>query len=238
MTAVRVVIPSRRRIGNVKALQLFPKATLCVCEDEAADYAAAYPENDLLVHPVGLGGIGPLRQWILDNVPDLGVLQVNDDVHKLTAIGSGFRRGHSADDAEILVASTAQCALDIGASVFGFSQTSGDVRKFQPDAPFGVSGWAGGVVGFLGRKHRYDQKLLLRADIDFFLQCLRRDRIVWIETRYSFEEVRFKGAGGNAKNRSQERHQHEMNYLKKKWGPWVEIRPVKTTTRIIVKVQR
>ena len=50
----------------------------------------------------------------------------------------------------------------------------------------------------IGREIRYDTSLRLRADIDFCLQSLRRDRIVWIESRFSYVNSRFVGQGGNA----------------------------------------
>ena len=72
--------------------------------------------------------------------------------------------------------------------------------------PFSLNTWVGGVVGIVGRELRYDTSIRLRADIDFCLQSLLRDRIVVVGGRFSFIHTRFAGGGGNAANRSSERH--------------------------------
>ena len=73
-----------------------------------------------------------------------------------------------------------------------------------------VHTWTGGVIGIDGRKLRFNQSLLLRADIDFCLQSLVHDRIVLVDGRFSFIHTRFAGGGGNAANRSSARHEQEI----------------------------
>ena len=80
--------------------------------------------------------------------------------------------------------------------------------------------------------------LLLRADIDFCLQSLLRDRIVLVDGRYSFIHTWFAGGGGNAANRSSDRHEREIAHLKRKWGPYLDHVRAKGTTRVVVKVKR
>ena len=104
--------------------------------------------------------------------------------------------------------------------------------------PFGLDTWVGGLVGIIGRDLRYDTSLLLRADIDFCLQSLLHDRIVLVDGRYSFIHTRFAGGGGNAANRSSERHMREIEYLRRKWGACLSVVQAKGTTRIVVKVRR
>lgn len=238
MHEVRVIIPTRRRVGSVTALSVFPDAELCVGEDEADAYHAEYPKQPLLVHPADVTGIGPLRQWILDTVPDEKVFQVDDDVQRMSGQTLGWQQRYGPAEARSLVEDAAEIAKCIGTSVFGFSQ-SWDVRKFTPTRPFSVKGWVGGAIGFVGRKHRFDTNLRLRADIDFCLTCLRYDRIVWIDSRFSFVHSRFSGDGGNAVSRSKERHDQEIAYMRSKWGQWMSVRKVKTTTMLDIRnVQR
>ena len=77
-----------------------------------------------------------------------------------------------------------------------------------------------------------------RANIDFSLQSLLRDRIVLVDGRYSFIHTRFAGEGGNAANRSSQRHEREIAYLRCKWGPYLDVVQAKGTTRLVLKVQR
>lgn len=235
---MKIVIPSRGRSKEIQdgALRLFPNATVCVGESEAKDYEYFCPK--LLVHPDNVEGIGPLRQWIIDNVEDEIVVQVDDDVHTVYSIcGLTKRTYHDPQVAARIVATTAICAKDAGCKVFGFNQ-AWDVRKFRPYKPFQLNTWVGGVVGVIGKERRYDISLKLRADIDFCLQSLLKDRIVWSEQRYSFVHKRWSGRGGNAEMRSEERHKQEMEYLQKKWGKYVSFQEKKTAVRMVMHVER
>ncbi|MCY3024599.1 MAG: hypothetical protein NTW87_36960, partial [Planctomycetota bacterium] len=231
-------IPSKGRAQTLqeKALRLFPDALVCVGDDETDTYRKV--SANLLVHPASVVGIGPLRQWVLDNVSDPCVVMVDDDVtHVYSQVGFHKRRIEDADTARAIVERLAILAQDAGARVFGFQQAARPLT-YANFRPFSLNTWVGGVVGIIGRELRYDTSLLLRADIDFCLQSLMRDRFVLVDGRYSFIHTRFAGSGGNAKQRSAERHAREIAYLKRKWGPYLEEVQAKGTTRLVVKVQR
>jgi len=235
---VKIVIPSKGRAGTIghKALRLFPDATVCVGSDEAEVYAAV--TRNLLVHPPEVTGIGPLRQWVLDHVEDRTVVMVDDDVkYAISQVGFKARRFDDADTARAIVERLAVLAEEAGARVFGFYQGGGPLQ-YSNALPFSFNHWVGGVIGIVGRELRYDTSLILRADIDFCLQSLLRDRIVLTDCRYCFIHTRFAGAGGNAANRSSERHAREIAYLRRKWGPYLDVVQAKGTTRLVVKVRR
>nr|BDD44599.1 hypothetical protein 6 [Flavobacteriaceae bacterium] len=235
---MKIVIPSKGRASVVtkKALKLFPDATVCVGEDEVDAYGPV--SSDLLVHPSNVLGIGPLRQWVLDNVADPCVVMVDDDVtHAYSQVGFHKRRIEDPDTARAIVERTAILAQDAGARVFGFQQAARPL-SYANFKPFALNSWVGGIVGIIGRELRYDTSLLLRADIDFCLQSLMLDRFVLVDGRYSFIHTRFGGAGGNAANRSAQRHQDEIRYLRRKWGQYLDEVKAKGTTRLVVRVQR
>ena len=235
---MKLVIPSKGRAATLqeKALRLFPDALVCVGDDEVEAYGKI--TDRLLVHPVTVVGIGPLRQWVLDHVEDPCVVMVDDDVtHVYSQVGFHKRRIEDADTARALVERLAILAQDAGARVFGFQQAARPLT-YANFRPFSLNTWVGGLVGIVGRELRYDPALLLRADIDFCLQSLMRDRFVLVDGRYSFIHTRFAGKGGNAGNRSAERHAREIAHLKRKWGPCLEEVQAKGTTRLVVKVRR
>ncbi len=235
---MKIVIPTKNRadiIGD-KALRLFPDATLCVGAAEVDAYAPL--SDNLLVHPDDVVGIGPLRQWVLDHVDDPCVVMVDDDVtHVYSQVGFHKLRIQDADTARCMVERMAILAADCGARVFGFNQAARPLA-YANFRPFSLNTWVGGVVGIIGRELRYDTTLWLRADIDFCLQSLLRDRIVLVDGRYSFIHTRFGGSGGNAAQRSSERHEREIAYLRRKWGPYLDVVQAKGTTRLVLRVQR
>jgi hypothetical protein len=215
---MKIVIPSKGRATVIrdKALRLFPNATICVGDDEVEAYARI--SQNLLVHPANVLGIGPLRQWVLDHVDDPCAVMVDDDVtHVYSQVGFHKRRIEDADTARAIVERLAILATDAGVRVFGFQQAARPLT-YANFRPFSLNTWVGGVVGIIGRDLRYDTSLLLRADIDFCLQSLMHDRFVLVDGRYSFIHTRFGGSGGNARQRSAERHEQEIRYLKRKIG--------------------
>ena len=235
---MKIIIPSKGRSDIIrdKALRLFPDATLCIGDDEVDAYAKV--SDRLLVHPAGIIGIGPLRQWVLDHVDDPCVVMVDDDVtHVYSQVGFHKKRIENADTARAIVERLAILATDSGVRVFGFQQAARPFT-YANFRPFSLNTWVGGLVGIIGRELRYDTSLWLRADIDFCLQSLLHDRIVLVDGRFSFIHTRFAGGGGNAANRSSARHEREIAYLRRKWGQCLDVVQAKGTTRLVVRVSR
>jgi TET-Associated Glycosyltransferase len=238
MSDLAIVIPSKGRPDTLRegSLQLFPDATVCVGDDEADAYQKVTP--NLLVHPADVTGIGPLKQWILDHVPERTVVMIADDITRCWAL-VGFNKRALTDHRQLrrILEVTAQCAEDAGAPVFGFNQAP-DVRKVMPQQPFRFSAWVGGVVGVIGRDVAFDTGLKLRADIDFCLSALVSHRVIWQDLRFAFVHGCFTGKGGNAVNRSQARHEMELAYLQRKWGQYLHISRKKTVICLRTKVVR
>lgn len=95
------------------------------------------------------------------------------------------------------------------------------------------------MIGFVGRTEYRFSDNCLRADIDYCLQSLQNERIVYQDNRYGFVHQRLGLSGGNSANRSQKRDQEELKYLLRKWGRYLEARVTDVgTLRLVVKVQR
>jgi hypothetical protein len=237
---MRIVIPSRKRVNACRdVLKLFPGALVVVHQEEVEDYSGL--DAELLAHPPEVAGIAPLKNWILDNVPDETVFIVDDDISMLKAMGGRPRKSAPIRDPAVIrqvVENAAQAARVLGTPVFGFNQNGGDVRKFSNQDPIGMSGWVGGAMGIIGRELRYDSNLKLRADIDFCLQAQLRFRCIYSDLRFAFVEQRFNNTGGNAHMRSAERNRRELAYLRQKWGRWISLREGKGTVMIKVHVKR
>lgn len=238
---IRIIIPSKSRVEDCRiALTLFPQATVVVNEEQAPQYEVL--GVPLLAHPRELWGIGPLKNWILDHVPDEELFIVDDDVYQVRSPVGSPTKSHVIKDPEtirLFIENTAEIARGIGAPVFGFDQTGGDTRKFRPQDPLGFSGWVGAAMGIIGRKIRFDPELRIRADIDFCLTAQLRQRVIVIDKRFSFiHRKRWSYPGGNTQSRSGKRNQVELAYLQAKWGKWITVTNSATTTRIVVNVER
>lgn len=233
-----LVCMSRRRADTLpsQSLRLFPTATICVGEDERDDYQKL--AKPLLLHPPEVTGVGPVRQWILDNVPSKVVIMVPDDV--TMAYGLTFTYATKLTDTDAiwqLLLNTVECAAAAGAGVAGFNQ-AWDVRKYTPLTPFALNGWVDGPMVVLSRECRFDPILKLHPDIDFCLQHLMRFRMLWQDKRFAFAHDRWKQRGGNAVSRTRQAHDAEFDYLKGKWGAHLDVHWQKSTFVTKVHVVR
>jgi hypothetical protein len=229
-----LVIPSRGRPQNVDAIsKLFPTAWWCISKEEAA----AYKTPRKLIHPNSLFGLAAKRQWILDKVGGV-VVQLDDDITGLWCnVGE---RGHLIVGAKAIhqiIENAAECAVGMGAPVFGFNQ-AWDVRKYNVFDPFATAGWVGTAIGFVGREIQYDTKLTAQADIDFCLRAMLKKRTVWIDRRFSFMCQRFVNTGGSAGIRTSADFWSQVDRIKDRWGKWLTVKKAKGTVRIGTAVKR
>lgn len=243
MMPVRVVIPSRGRVELCQtAVKLFPHPTVMVHDYEYDLYRAAMPPHiDVIAHDVE-GGISPIKQWALDRFDDEGMFFVDDDIRYLKVV-AGFKTASRVITDPIaiqqIIENASYTAREIGAPVFGFAQTSGDVRKYRPTDPIKFNTWVGAAIGFVGRDIRYDTSLLVRTEIDLCLRAMLTQRIVYQDSRFAFiAHNMFKAKGGNAHMRSEARNQHELNRLQERWGKHLRQIKGKGVVRLKVSVKR
>jgi hypothetical protein len=223
MESRRVVIPSRRRVGNMRRmLALLPGATVCVHEDERADYAAVVPAGQLLCHKVE--GIANIRNWLNRTIQEDCLVEVDDDLRGVRPlIGSPRVIADPEVIAQVLENGHRICE-DLGLGVFCFSRTRNSfladpemqpVRVVQPICcSFGLRGPA--------RKRDFDPGLPGRADFDFTLQTLLVDRILIADMRWYFEHGRiFSGKGGAVGLIGKDDFAQSTEKLHKEFGPYV-----------------
>lgn len=77
---MRIVIPSRSRVGKVASLAYVPRRynpTLVVPQEQLNEYTTEYPHVPILAPPVD--GITATRQWILENLEDEYIFMLDDD---------------------------------------------------------------------------------------------------------------------------------------------------------------
>lgn len=235
---LQVVIPSRRRVEScAHTVKLFKNPIVCVAEEEMDDYAGVGAE--LVSHPNDVSGLGPLRQWILDHFPQRLIFQCNDDVKSLYCV-VGFRPRKIVDPEAIerIILNSANICTDLGISCFSFSPFQDDVRKFRPQKPFSVTRLEGAMLGIIDRKVRYDPNVRQFDDVDLSLECCLKERFVWQDSRFAADHNFITKSGGNTVSRGLENTKRELQYMKKKWGPYLGVGYSKETISLKVKVQR
>lgn len=193
-------------------------------------------KNPLITIPDKYKGLGQVRNWVLKNFENDIIIMFDDDINRMDCL-SGDLSERITDQQQIMqiLINASVMAKDMGVHFFGFSQ--GDIRTFNGTDPFNLNTWFGGVVGVIGRKYKFrDDKF--KVDIDYCLQNLLVDRIVFCDTRYLFRQKRDSNIGGNSEFRTEEAFIESVNSLKDKWGDALKVREFKSQINIKINVKR
>lgn len=227
------MILSRGRANSISTHLIFPEfIEVLVPDDEVEEYKKGI-SNPILSIPSELKGLGKVRNWCLDNFKEETVIMLDDDIKCVYNLEHEFtRRIKDKEEALEVIINTAIMAKDLGVGVFGFSQT--DIRKYNACEPFKLCTWVGCVVGVIGKGIRFRNDKY-KVDIDFCLQNLLVNRIVWVDNRYYFAQNRDNNVGGNSIWRTQEDYEKSVNSLKEKWGRYVVVKK-KHSSNITIKL--
>ena len=226
---------SRSRSDIANTPNLLPDwVEILVPESEEAEYDEKF-SNPIVTVPDSIEGLGQLRNWVLDNVAEETVIMIDDDIKYFYCLtGEETRRTDKEEFCHVLI-NTAVMAKDAGAHVFGFFQT--DIRKYKGFDPFSQNGWVGCIIGIIGRKYRFRDDYF-KVDIDYCLQCLLIDRIIWMDNRYYANQCRDDNTGGNSKFRTEDKYNESIDTLLKKWGKCLKLRVVKNQKLIKITTSR
>ena len=189
-----------------------------VPESQKEDYEKAL-DNPVITYDDSIITLGTTRNKILDMCDEDIVVMVDDDVLCLYChTGEKTERINDKEEAVHIIVNAAVMARDAGAKVFGFSQT--DIRKYHGQSPFCLNVWIGTCIGVVGRKYRFADGRN-KVDIDFCMQNLLVERIVWQDVRYRFENVKNANRGGASCTKTRESEESDYEYLFSRWGKYL-----------------
>lgn len=213
------VIPSAGRAGDVTTHKLIPGAYLCVPESEGDKYRKFH--KNVVAHPDSVYGMGQKRQWILDNFDEEIIFQADDDLTHLIFQGHKDINYVKITDPEHVwevLMNTACNAKAAGTNLFGFDEI-GDRRKFEYPAPFSTRDRINGfAMGIIKDGQRFDPRLVVKQDYDFYLMTLYWKRFVWRDDRYCFKAKHYTNKGGLYTHRSCSKEIECIKILQQKFG--------------------
>lgn len=223
-----IVIPSKGRHDIIAkgTLRMFPDALVYVEESEVDAYAKV--TQNIMTHPM-FNTYGKTLNWLLDNLDAPDFMMFDDDLVDIVSMtGRGLRHYKDTETCLAIIEQTYSNLLGLesfGAKYGGWTNSI-DPRTFRGTDPFSFSGFIpSGSAIYRGRNCRFDPRLSLRLDIDYCLEQLRVNRIVFLDRRYSMSPYgmgAFNGKGGQAEVRSFERDEAERQLLQKKWGDYIQ----------------
>lgn len=228
------VIISRGRSNSISSHKLFNRAFLVVPDSEKTLYK--HCGLQIVSIPDNIIGLGKVRNWVIDTFESEIIVMADDDIESFAYLSRlEYKRIVDCEYISHLLANSALMSYDMGVRIFGYNQCGPDVRKYNE--PFSLSCWVGGVIGVIGKKHKFIENDF-KVDIDFCLSALLEDRIIFRDNRYSIVQKMNKNKGGNSIYRTKESVDKEICFLKNKWGSHIDFKTTKKGEKCKINVKR
>jgi hypothetical protein len=215
-----VVIPSRKRSDRLDGWRrLFPFAVLYVHENEHDDYARVVGEANVRTHNVQ--GLWRIHRTLRETSGREIVVTIDDDVRRVRFIagdGAAYRPIDDPKHVRAVIENTAIVAKDLNVDVFGWD-VQGKPQYFKPTEPFKLTQPCDTAFGTIGRAVLPDPEFWTSGGMDLNLQALVHGRVVWLDSRYYFDNGRVgHGKGGLQGLRTMDTERAATERLRMKWG--------------------
>ena len=238
---IKIISPTYKRAGNVKAVEVFQDNLILACHEfEAEDYRKAYPSNELMVMPDDIGGnMAKVRNYIRDNCGTRYLVMVDDDVAEI-----GYHENLERYPIGIMAIYDFlevgfKIAEDVGTILWGINLQA-DPKFYREYSPFS---FLAPVLGPFSchiventKQVRYDERLGLNEDYDFALQVAHQYHKIFRNNKYYYLAGHLTEQGGCGAYRVLDEEKRQAEIMKKKWGEKVVSYNFKKTTNPRIKI--
>lgn len=233
-----IFIPSYKRAGRVKTIELFPEATLVVNESEYEEYREHYPDTNIMIAPDTVrGNMAKVRNFILRNSPTDYLIMLDDDIKHLGGFKGAKHFKLNAEEMAKLILSGFEMMEDVNTVLWGLNQNT-DRQNYDEYLPFSFKSVVLGV--FMGIKRvpglYFDERLPLKEDYDYSIQVLNKYRKILRFNNYHYEANHLVNDGGCTAYRSYDKEVSQLETFRKKWGKDIIRYDISKSLNPIVKV--
>ena len=222
---MKILIPSYNRPGNVATLDFVPSAMVVVPESQRADYEKSYPGKVISIPDEKDGNVAKKRNAILDLLEEGEWAWILDD--DLEIVYDLMTLKEYSGEVEKLLENVGVMADDLGVHMAGFMPRMKQALawRYSPYTPFSLTK---PMFQCMCLKKsidlRYVEELVLHSDLDYWLQCMRKDRMSFRDNRYCLEFAininvtaeRKKQVGGI--ERTEDMNKKARDAINRRWG--------------------
>lgn len=229
-----LVSPSYRRAGEVDVRKLFPKITLAVHEHEADEYREKNGEPIMELSEESRGNMAAVRneilergyektRWIVtmdDDVGSMGFFQwegrEKDRATKNWSISHAFCEEKRLTE---FITNGFIMAEEVGAFLWGVNLAH-DPKWYREYSPLSMlAPILGPFSCHIENPLRYDRRLGLNEDYDFWLQHVHRYHRTLRFNKWFYIARHLDQSGGVAAYRQMDEERRQADIMLKKWGP-------------------
>tara|TARA_R110000751_G_scaffold48895_9_gene108633 strand:+ start:1382 stop:2122 length:741 start_codon:yes stop_codon:yes gene_type:complete len=227
--SARIIVPSYHRAGKTTIRQVVESAAIAVIESEADEYRSL-EGGEIIVMPEKVGGnISVTRNWILDYGFEQSerVVMMDDDVTEFGRFEWNSSRAQydylKYDQSRMLefIENGFDMADEAGVKLWGVGVVAAP-RAYREYAPFSfLSPVLGPFTCVSNNGLRYDNRLRLNEDYDYFLQQIQKYRRVLRFDSHWYRCNHLTMPGGVTSYRTLDEEYKQAEIMVKKWGPEV-----------------
>jgi hypothetical protein len=233
---MKIFVPSYKRAGDVLTRKVIPDSIIAIHEFEEKDYKKK-EGGELLIIPDELrGNIAKVRNFILDNANDDKIVMLDDDVRAIGYYEDCTQNEMSYNQVLDFIDNGYVMCEELGCRLWGINLQS-DPKFYREYNPFSLLGAVLGTFSCHFKPElRYDEKLFLNEDYDFFLKNIKKYRKVLRFLKYHYMANHLNKAGGCGSYRLKDTEIEQSKIMQKRWGSKVFRFDINRSTNGIVNV--
>ena len=237
MIKIKFYSPSYKRAGNIDVTKWLD-AVLCVHEFEEKEYRN-FHDNELMVLPDSLrGNMAKVRNFILEHSDCEVCVMMDDDVQYVGYFENG--KVHTLNQKELIkkIIEWYHQAKDLSTVLFGVNLQC-DYKFYREYSPISCLSPVLGPFSCIikeGNDLKYDDRLSLNEDYDYFLQVMRKHHKVLRWNKYHYRAGHLNKKGGCGAYRSLKREKEQAKIMQKKWGDKIVKYDFKKSTNPVIHV--
>lgn len=226
-------IPSYKRYDKLHDKKLLSAGCTYIVRKSEQQLYEAEGVDVIAVEDDKINSLGKVRQWIIDNAKEDVVIQIDDDVEKLSYM---FKQSTVyLTESQVIdeLMRISQILIDLE---LGFASLSMNPDPRQHVREFLWKAITGGICWFNKKalRGRYEQSLM-KVDADFMMQEILYNRICIVPDYLCLYAKHDTNKGGNNTNKDYVRLVENNSYLKSKWGRYYDFDYKTNKTKILVK---
>ena len=219
---IRFIVPSYKRADNVVTNNYIEKnCVLAVHDFEAEEYKEHNKDSEIMILPDRTkGNMGAVRNYIKDNAEADVCVMMDDDVYTIGYYEQGKKKTIDQGGLIEKIKDWYYISIDLGIKLFGVNILD-DAKAYREYTPFSFLAPILGPFSCIITKDnplRYDERLGLNEDYDFFIQNIQKYKKVLRCNKFHYIADHLDKPGGCGAYRLLDNERKQAEIMQGKWG--------------------